>query len=155
MLIKHLPFLVGVLVPLNLTMCVHLKNRDYDFVVLRAEGEGAIGALIGDLGAAGIVVDTAGPGQHVAVVERKIQTVKSLVRANNISLPYVMHRLRFMDELHRVVRRYNSTVASFGVAAFTLHGVEILVVTLVCMHVQVLFILINKFTVNTTPLIES
>jgi hypothetical protein len=59
-------------VPLNLTMCVNLKNRgvdcvaaglrsfvshaksrDFDIAMLRTDGEGAIGALIGDLGAAG------------------------------------------------------------------------------------------------------
>jgi hypothetical protein len=58
MFIKKLPFLVGVLVPLNLTMCAHLKNRgvecvavgirsfinnaksrNFDIVVLRADGE--------------------------------------------------------------------------------------------------------------------
>ena len=39
----------------------------------------------------GIVVDVAGPGQHVPVVERKIQTIKERVRAQeNSQLLYVM-----------------------------------------------------------------
>ena len=110
--VKQLPFLIGVLDPLDLTLCVHLKNRgvdcvrdglrafhstaksrNFDVVVMRTDGEGAIGALIPMLGAEGIVVDTAGPGQHVPVAERKIQTVKALVRAYDSSLPFVLSRI--------------------------------------------------------------
>jgi hypothetical protein len=43
-----------------------------------------------ELSGLGIVLDIAGPGQHVPVVERKIQTIKERVRAHENSLPYVI-----------------------------------------------------------------
>ena len=43
-----------------------------------------------------IVLDVAGPGQHVPVVERKIQKIEERVRAHENSLPYVMTRLMLM-----------------------------------------------------------
>jgi Reverse transcriptase (RNA-dependent DNA polymerase) len=110
--VKKLPFLIGQLVPLNLALCTPLKNRtaaivaagirtfintaksrDFDCVQLRTDGEGALAAMCNELSSLGIVVDTAGPGQHVPVVERKIQTIKERVRAHENSLPYVMTRL--------------------------------------------------------------
>ena len=46
-----------------------------------------------ELGGLGVVVDTCGPGQHVPVIERKIQDVKTRVRAHVNTLPYVMTKL--------------------------------------------------------------
>jgi predicted lactoylglutathione lyase len=110
--VKKLPFLLGVLTPLGLAVCIHIKNRttsciaagirsflntaasrNFDCVQLRTDGEGAIAAMTGELSGMGIVVETAGPGQHVPVVERRIQTVKERVRAYENSLPFVMTRL--------------------------------------------------------------
>jgi len=45
------------------------------------------------LQAAGIVINMAGPGEHVPVTERMIQTIKSRVRCYEHSLPYVMCRV--------------------------------------------------------------
>lgn len=46
-----------------------------------------------ELSGRGIMIDVAGPGQHVPVVECKILTMKERVRAHEISLPYVMTQL--------------------------------------------------------------
>ena len=46
-----------------------------------------------ELNGLGVVVDTCGPGQHVPSIERKIQDVKTIVRAHVNTLPYVMTRL--------------------------------------------------------------
>jgi hypothetical protein len=109
--IKKLPFLLGQLVPLGLALCIPTKNtasviaagirsftntarsRDFDCVKLRTDGEGALAAMSEELSGLGIVLDVAGPGQHVPVVERKIQTIKERVRAHKSSLPYIMTRL--------------------------------------------------------------
>ena len=107
--IKTLPFLLGQLIPLGLAQCIPLKNRsalhvanairsfvntaksrDFDCVQLRTDGEGALGAMRDELSGLGIVLDTSGPGQHVPVIERKIQLVKERVRAHVNNLPYVM-----------------------------------------------------------------
>ena len=60
---------------------------------LRTDGEGALGAMRDELSGLGIVLDTSGPGQHVPVIERKIQLVKERVRAHVNNLLYVMTRL--------------------------------------------------------------
>jgi hypothetical protein len=106
--IKKLPFLLGELMPLGLAICIPTKNRtapviaagirsfintDFDCVQLRTDGEGALAVMAEELSGLGIVLDVAGPGQHVPVVERKIQTIKERVRAHENSLPYVMTRL--------------------------------------------------------------
>ena len=110
--IKQLPFLLGELIPLGLALCVPLKNRsapivakainsfiynakmrDFDCVQIRTDGEGALATMRDELSKIGIVLDISGPGQHVPVIERKIQTVKERVRAHLNDLPYVMTRL--------------------------------------------------------------
>ena len=110
--IKNLPFLLGQLIPLGLAQCIPLKNRsaplvakairsfintaksrDFDCVQLRTDGEGALGAMRDELSGLGVVLDISGPGQHVPVIERKIQTVKERVRAHVNNLPFVMTKL--------------------------------------------------------------
>lgn len=110
--VKKIPFLLGVFTPLDLTMieflrdrgveCVgqalHLfialaKGRGFDVLEVRCDGEGAVGALSTELNLQGIKVFIAGPGQHVHVVERKSQTVKSRHRCHELSLPFVMTKL--------------------------------------------------------------
>ena len=49
--------------------------------------------MLDELSGLGIVLDTSGPGQHVPVIERKIQLVKERVRAHVNNLPYVKTRL--------------------------------------------------------------
>ena len=110
--VKKLPFFLGVMIPLGLSMCMNLRNRGtecvasalatflatassrgFDCVIIKSDGEGAIGSMASTLNSEGIVVDMSGPGQHVPVVERKIQTIKQRVRCYENSLPYTMTKL--------------------------------------------------------------
>ena len=110
--VKKLPFLLGVLIPLGLSLCLPLKSRSaecvasaltnflatassrgFDCIVIKSDGEGAIANMAPALNTKGIVVDTAGPGQHVPIVERKIQTIKQRVRSYENSLPFIMTKL--------------------------------------------------------------
>ena len=110
--IKKLPFLIGVLSPLGLGLCLYLKDRTTECVSkglrsflrtvtsrsfecseIKTDGEGAVAAMIPELNALGIPVATSGPGQHVPVAERLIQTVKQRVRCHEHGLPYVMCRV--------------------------------------------------------------
>ena len=84
--VKKLPFLLGVMSPLGLSQCVHLKDRGvqcisravrmfcdtasgrgFDCVKVRTDGEGAISAMIGELNNSGVAVEVAGPRQHVPI----------------------------------------------------------------------------------------
>jgi hypothetical protein len=112
MFIRDLIFLIGVFMPLGLVMACVLPNRAveavgsgllsflsaarsrwFDTVTVRADGEGAIAKMVPALADRGIVVDTAGPGQHVPVVERMIETVKERVRAHVTTLPFILTKL--------------------------------------------------------------
>jgi hypothetical protein len=109
--IKRIAFLIGVLVPLGLAMCVHIKDRTFatvrdginrfkalargrgfDIVECRSDGEGAVEAMREQLEDDGVHLEPCGPGQHVPVVENKIKTVKERVRAYDATLPFVMTR---------------------------------------------------------------
>jgi len=126
MFVKKLPFLIGVLSPLGLSIAQHLKDRgtaciassmhgmikyvashQFKIAEIKTDGEGAVGVLIPDLHSMGITVNPAGPGQHVPVVERMIQTVKSTVRVFEHSLPYVMPRLMLLYCVLFAVRSNN------------------------------------------------
>lgn len=126
MFIKQLAFLIGVLSPLGLGIVQHLKDKGVDcvssalkgmmnfvsshqfkIVEVKTDGEGAIAAMIPELHAMGIRVNPAGPGQHVPVVERMIQTVKSTVRSFEHALPYVMPRLMIIFCVLYAVRSTN------------------------------------------------
>ena len=112
MFIRDLIFLIGVFMPLGLVMTCVLPNRGilavgsgllsfltaargrwFDTVTIRTDGEGAIAKMVPALADRGIVVDPAGPGQHVPVVERTIETVKERVRAHVTSLPFTLTKL--------------------------------------------------------------
>jgi len=102
-------FLLCVVTPLQLAWATRLRDRGvesvgeaiqklidmvagrgFQILEVRCDGEGAVGAMRGELNALGLVVHIAGPGQHVPVVERMSQTVKGRVRAHITSLPFVM-----------------------------------------------------------------
>ena len=110
--VKQLAFLIGVLSPLGLNLCQHIKSRSFecvahsvrtfisiaasrDFAVkeVRVDGEGALAVMAPDLQALGITTNTSGPGEHVARAERMIRRVKNVVRGFDSTLPYVMTRL--------------------------------------------------------------
>eukprot|EP01033_Poteriospumella_lacustris_P009627 gene9628-6889_t len=123
---RGLPFLVAVLQPLGLTMCSHVKNREtstlwaalqamlamaksrgFDCVEFRADGEGGLSALVDTIRNNGIEVNIAGPGQHVPVAERMIQTIKGRVRDHEHALPYTMPRLMLQFCVLYCVRSIN------------------------------------------------
>ena len=124
--IKGLKFLVAVLTPLALSVCQHVKDRSVESVAsalkgilkfvagrgfkvveIRTDGEGAIAALVPDLNAMSICVNVAGPGQHVPVAERMIQTIKGRVRSFDHGLPYVMPPLMMVYCVMYCVRSIN------------------------------------------------
>jgi len=109
MFVKEIEFLVGVLVPLNYCMVSYIKGRGtasigstlrkfvseakgqgFRVTQVRCDGERGVQPMHAELREQGITLDIAGPGQHVPVVERMIQTLKGRVRAYDSSLPYVM-----------------------------------------------------------------
>ena len=107
--VKRVAFLLGVLTPLGLGLVEFLRDRSvdsvetaakimlakaasrsFDVLEIRCDGEKAVGALTVALEHRGLRVSIAGPGQHVSVVERMAQTVKSRFRCHELSLPFVM-----------------------------------------------------------------
>jgi hypothetical protein len=107
---KH-AFLLTVVTPLGLTLCSDLGRRassrskapvrlalmtqisaclaqKYKVTTLLTDGEGAIASLTLELQGRGIVVNPAGPGQHVPVIERKIREVKERIRAIIATTPW-------------------------------------------------------------------
>ena len=108
--VKKVAFLLGVLTPLGLgiveflrdrsvdsvetgvrTMLAKAASRSFDVLEIRCDGEKAVGALTAALEQRGMRVSIAGPGQHVSVVERMAQTVKSRHRCHELALPFVMN----------------------------------------------------------------
>lgn len=141
--VKKIPFLLGVLVPLGLTLCSVLKNRsaapvaaafrqfisaaasrNFTIVQLRMDGEGALGPMANELSHLGIEIDVAGPGQHVPVVERRAQTVKQRFRAYENSVPFIMTRLLIIHCVLFVVSRLNMVPSRMS--GTTLSPLEIL-----------------------------
>lgn len=126
MFVKEIPFLIGVLSPLGLTFCAPIRDRssrsvskelksfvsnafsrNFDIQEIRVDGEGALAALTTALRAEGIVITPAGPGEHVPVVERMIQTVKGRVRALENTLPYVMPKQIIIGSVLSMVHNIN------------------------------------------------
>ena len=52
------------------------QSRQFVVTTIRTDGEGAIASMTQELNQRGIVVNPAGPGSHVPVIERKIQEVR-------------------------------------------------------------------------------
>jgi hypothetical protein len=109
MFIQKVPFLLGILLPLGLLLVSHLKSkaassiktvletflgkakrRNFDVQIIQADGETGIKPLITGVEIAGVTIETSGLGQHVAQIERSIQTVKGRFRAHRNDLPFVL-----------------------------------------------------------------
>jgi Reverse transcriptase (RNA-dependent DNA polymerase) len=111
MFVNGLPFLIAVVNPLEYVMVNKLSKRDnwtlwgslesninhitkYGFKInmIRVDGEGAISTewFENRVSSKGIILDTTGAGEAVAVVERKIRLVKERVRAITNTLPYTL-----------------------------------------------------------------
>jgi hypothetical protein len=113
MFVKQEAFLVAVSTPLDLTLCGSLKDksitsvhrvimyflsqlssRNYTTVQVRVDGEGALASLADELQRNyQLLVHRSSSGEHVPVVERKIQTIKNSVRSHEHSLPFVLCRV--------------------------------------------------------------
>ena len=110
MFIETEPYLVSVATPLHLTIASSLGGsraissvqrevnkhiamlgaRKFSVNTIFTDGEGAIAKMTTELETAGMIVNPAGPNQHVPVVENKIRQIKERVRATLHSLPYVL-----------------------------------------------------------------
>ena len=58
-------------------MLAKAASRSFDVLEIRCDGEGAVGALIAAMEQRGLRVSITGPGQHVSVVDRMAQSIKS------------------------------------------------------------------------------
>jgi hypothetical protein len=96
---NKIAFLLGVLTPLGQGLVAFLRDRStdsvetadkkmlakaasrsFDVLEIRCDGEGAVRTLIAAMEQRGLRVSIASPGQHVGVVERMTQTIKSRLR---------------------------------------------------------------------------
>ena len=112
-------YLISVLTPLDYIMITRIKNRtsealraavyhhlataeseDYEVTHILCDGEKGFAAFFNELRTAGYLINPAGPGQHVPIVERKIRLVKERVRAYLQSIPYqlMFSLLRYLVE---------------------------------------------------------
>ena len=64
------------------------------FVLYLTDGEGAVHASTIWLNQQGVIVNPAGPGKHVAVVERKIRLIKERIRCHR--LPFRLSKSLYM-----------------------------------------------------------
>jgi len=120
---KKVAFLLRVLTPLGLgifeflrdrsvdsvqmgvrTMLAKAAIRSFDVFEIRCDGKKAVGALAAALEQRDMRVSIAGPGQHVSVVERMAQTVKSRHRCHELAISFVMNRT-LLVYLHEILHR--------------------------------------------------
>jgi len=112
-------YLLSVLSPLDYSISTHLKNRetdsirsalnhqfalineqDYTVRAIMCDGEGGVLALYDELRDQGYVINPFGAGEHVPVVERKIDTLKGRIRSCLMGLDYqlMFSLLRYLVE---------------------------------------------------------
>jgi hypothetical protein len=112
-------YLISVLTPLDFLMISRIQNRtsvalraavyhhlataeseDYQVTHILCDGEKGFAAFFNALRTAGYLINPAGPGQHIPVVERKIRVVKERLRAYLQSIPYqlMFSLLRYLVE---------------------------------------------------------
>jgi hypothetical protein len=126
MFVKKVTFAIGVLSPLGLTLVKHIRDRatgvimdslrsfvstarsrNFEVKIIKSDGEGGVDKCRGTIEEMGILLDVAGPGQHVSVVERKIQTIKERVRMYDSGMPYVMTKLLLIMCVYFCVSKMN------------------------------------------------
>jgi hypothetical protein len=76
------------------------ESEDYQVTHILCDGEKGFTAFFNALRTAGYLINPAGPGQHVPIVERKIRLVKERIRAYLQSIPYqlMFSLLRYLVE---------------------------------------------------------
>jgi hypothetical protein len=86
------------------------KAHGFTVQYLHTDGEGAIASLEQEInGTYGITVNPAGPGQHVANIERKARTVKDRMRCVVSGLPWKLTTLLVVWLVFYCVSRVNMT----------------------------------------------
>ena len=115
MWVKGMPFLLGVAVPLDYAMCVHLpkgrgaaylekgikamtaklKSRNFNCRSIRADNEGGIAkqSTTEEIQRLGIELPLTGAGQHCPHVERRIRWVKEKYRRIEHGLAFAMNKV--------------------------------------------------------------
>jgi hypothetical protein len=110
--IQQVPFLIGVLSPMQYCMTCHLKDRtaesigkaiksmisvcagnNIEVALLRSDNEKGVIEIIQNIQDLGINVELSPPGGHVPLPERKIQQIKSVVRCTKASVAWEMPKL--------------------------------------------------------------
>ena len=141
MYVEGISSLIGLATPLDMTMAVSLltldsitgsrsvsiirdgivsfiamlASRNFVTTLILSDGEGAIGAIKGELNLLGMEVDISGAGGHVARIERKIQTVKERVRAHiSHHLPFTLNTLGIAMLVLFCVSRLNFQTCGTG-----------------------------------------
>jgi hypothetical protein len=109
--VEGLAFFASVSTPLGLTMVHYLskssrsttsvekallsqintyKSSGFIIDIILTDGEGAMSKLTDTLNSMSIRVNPSGPGQHVPIIERKIQVIKQSIRAHLATLPFTV-----------------------------------------------------------------
>ena len=90
--------------------------------MIRIDGESAVNTLSFEskLAALGIILDSTGAGEAVAVVERKIRVIKKRLRAIINTVPFSLSELLESWLLSYVVNRLNSVPSRNSVAYVTI-----------------------------------
>lgn len=70
------------------SMCGELKGRGFDPRTILSDGEGGVAKIKDQLTSLGLILNPAGPGQHVPVIENLIRRIKERTRAVLSGLPY-------------------------------------------------------------------
>jgi len=99
----------------------------YQFKVtdILSDGEGAVSKVSNELASKGIIMNRAGPGQHVPVIENMIRQLKERVRAVLYSLPYTLpasfmkHLVKFITICINVVPSHTRADSVSPREAFT------------------------------------
>ena len=114
MFVNSLPYLICVTNPLEYVMICKLSRKNnsslwvnlessinhitkygFKITMIRVDGEAAINTLVFEskLASLGIILDSTGAGEAVAVVERKIRVIKERVRAITNTIPFSLTEL--------------------------------------------------------------
>ncbi len=119
-------YLISVLSPLDYVLTTHLPNRDtksiravlnhqlaliaeqeYRISTILCDGEGGVLALYDELREKGYLINPSGAGEHVPIVERKIDTLKGRIRSCLMGLDY-----QLMFSLLRYLVEYATTMVN-------------------------------------------
>ena len=134
--VYKMPFLLGLLSPLGLTLVEDLNgdrsvdavgpairtfiskaaSRNFDVKVIQTDGEKAVAAMKNELqDKYHLELEGVSAGTHVPDIERKVQTVKKRVRAHHHDLPFIMGRVLLSKCVFFCVSRINMVAVASSV----------------------------------------